>query len=60
LYGKLKLPRSISAESRSLLIALLSRSPTKRLGATPGEKGAEEIMKHEFFDDIDWDALYNK
>jgi hypothetical protein len=30
------------------------------LGATPGEKGAEEIMKHEFFDDIDWDALYNK
>lgn len=60
LYGKLKLPKSISSEVRSLLIALLSRNPSKRLGATPGERGALEIMRHPFFEGIDWQALYNR
>ena len=60
LYGKLKLPKSISGEVRSLLIALLSRNPSKRLGSTPGEQGAMEIMRHPFFEGIDWHALYNR
>ena len=57
LYGKLKLPKSISPEVRSLLIALLSRNPVKRLGSAPGEEGAYEIMSHPFFQGLDWEAL---
>ena len=60
LYGKLKLPKSISQEVRSLLISLLSRNPTKRLGSSPGEQGADEIMRHAFFNGINWDKLYNR
>jgi serine/threonine protein kinase len=54
------LPKSISQEVRSLLISLLSRNPTKRLGSSPGEQGADEIMRHAFFNGINWDKLYNR
>lgn len=57
LYGKLKLPRSIGQDVRSLLIALLNRNPNKRLGSTPGEEGARVIMRHSFFKDVDWQLL---
>ena len=60
LYGKLKLPRTISAELKDLLIALLHRTPTKRLGSAPGDDGALAIMKHPFFEGIDWPALMKK
>ena len=60
LYGKLKLPKSISPEVRDLLIALLSRNPTKRLGSTPGESGALEIMSHPFFKGVIWEKLCKK
>lgn len=33
LYGKLKLPRSISANARDLIMQLLNRSSKKRLGS---------------------------
>jgi serine/threonine protein kinase len=55
--GKLKLPRNFSLEAKSIIIGLLNRNPTKRLGAEPGEKGATEIMDHPFFNEIEWDAL---
>ena len=58
--GKLKLPRSISTEVRSLIISLLNRNPSLRLGNKPGEQGAEQIMKHAFFSDIDWDLVKAK
>ena len=35
--GKLKLPRNISADVKSLIIQLLNRNPTKRLGNKPGD-----------------------
>lgn len=60
LYGKLKLPKNISPDVKAILIALLNRNPSKRLGSSPGDKGALEIMKHPFFNDIDWKALYNR
>jgi serine/threonine protein kinase len=39
--GPLKLPRSISVEAKNLMVTLLNRNPTKRLGAGPD--GAAEI-----------------
>ena len=58
--GKLKLPRNISIEAKSLIIGLLNRNPTRRLGAQSGDEGAGEIMRHQFFSNIDWDALLKK
>jgi serine/threonine protein kinase len=55
--GKLKLPRNLSLEAKGLIIGLLNRNPTKRLGSQPGEMGAEEIMGHPYFQDIDWDKM---
>jgi serine/threonine protein kinase len=53
--GPLKLPRSISQEAKNLMVSLLNRNPTKRLGAGP--EGAAEIMKHKFFESINWDDV---
>ena len=56
--GPLKLPRSISSEAKNLMVSLLNRNPTKRLGAGP--EGAAEIMKHKFFESINWDDVMQK
>ena len=37
---------------KNLIVSLLIRNPSKRLGAGP--EGSEEIKKHPFFKDIDW------
>ena len=50
--GPLKLPNFLSEEARNFLIALLNRSPSKRLGSGPG--GAGDIKKHPFFKGINW------
>jgi len=60
LYGKLKLPKGIGEDIKSLLLGLLNRNPNKRLGSTPGDQGAFEIMTHPFFDNIDWSSLIKK
>lgn len=60
LFGKLSLPKTVSPELKALLMGLLHRTPNKRLGATPGEQGANDIMNHAFFADINWESLYNK
>ena len=41
-----------------LIVALLNRNPSKRLGAGPG--GADEIKKHPFFNGIDWEAVRDR
>lgn len=41
----------------NLIRKLLVRKPEERLGY---HKGATEIMNHDFFSSIDWDALYRK
>jgi len=56
--GPLKLPRSISTEAKNLMVSLLNRNPTKRLGAGP--EGALEIQRHPFFESINWDEVINK
>lgn len=60
LYGRLKLPKGLDPDVKSLLISLLNRNPTKRLGSAAGDQGALEIMSHKFFHNIDWEALIQK
>ena len=57
--GPLQVPSDMSSDALDLIVKLLNRDPRKRLGAGPGD--AEEIKKHPFFKDINWDdALQRK
>lgn len=58
LKAKLGMPSNLSDEAQSLLRALFKRNPQNRLGAGPN--GIQDIKNHEFFANIDWDALYRK
>ena len=55
---KLPFPRHFNEDARDLITQLLVFDPRKRLGA--GKDGAIKIKKHPFFDEIDWEALWNK
>ena len=57
-YGELKIPNFISEKGSDLLTKLLERDPNKRLGG--GLKDAQEIKEHPYFQDVDWDLIYNK
>merc|ERR1711881_812926 len=57
-FGKVRFPRdALSQEGRNFVKGLLNRNPAHRLGATDD---AEELKRHPFFADIDWDALTKK
>ena len=56
--GPLKLPNFLSEDARALLIALLNRNPSKRLGS--GTNGANDIKRHPFFRGLDWRAAENR
>ncbi|GAA6104975.1 ribosomal protein S6 kinase alpha-2 isoform X1 [Tachysurus ichikawai] len=58
LKAKLGMPQFLSPEVQSLLRSLFKRNPTNRLGAGPD--GVEEIKRHHFFSNIDWNKLYRK
>ncbi|CAG9787704.1 unnamed protein product [Diatraea saccharalis] len=58
LKAKLGMPSNLSEEAQSLLRALFKRNPQNRLGAGPN--GIEDIKNHEFFSNIDWEALLKK
>ena len=49
-------PLSFSEKACSVLRALLSVDPTKRLGVS----NVEDLKGHKFFSSIDWDKLFNK
>uniref|UniRef100_A0A8C6MCK9 protein kinase C n=1 Tax=Nothobranchius furzeri TaxID=105023 RepID=A0A8C6MCK9_NOTFU len=55
---EVRYPRFLSTEAISIMRRLLRRSPERRLGA--GERDAEEVKKHLFFRNIDWDGLLAK
>lgn len=58
LKGPLRMPsKGISEEAKDLIVKLLNRNPQKRLGYN-GD--AEEIKKHPFWKDIDFDEIYKK
>ncbi|KND95122.1 Serine/threonine-protein kinase SCH9 [Tolypocladium ophioglossoides CBS 100239] len=57
-FGKVRFPRdTLSQEGRNFVKGLLNRNPKHRLGATDD---AEELKRHPFFTDIDWDILAKK
>ncbi|CAA93901.1 serine/threonine protein kinase S6K family Sck2 [Schizosaccharomyces pombe] len=57
-FGKVRFPRGLlSVEARDLIKLLLNRNPKHRLGA---HGDVEEVMKHPFFDGIDWKKLAAK
>lgn len=58
LKTKLGMPENLSPEAQSLLRALFKRNPQNRLGAGPN--GINDIKKHEFFTNVDWDAFERK
>lgn len=57
-FGKVRFPRdTLSVEGRNFVKGLLNRNPKHRLGATDD---AEELKRHAFFADVDWDVLSKK
>lgn len=51
-------PIHMPPDSVSILHRLLTRDPTKRLGAGPTD--ADEIKAHPFFRDVNWDDMFHK
>lgn len=56
LEDPLRFPDDIDKDARHLLIQLLTRDPSQRMGST----GPAEIKAHAFFRDIDWKKLIAK
>uniref|UniRef100_A0A8C8M723 Ribosomal protein S6 kinase n=1 Tax=Oncorhynchus tshawytscha TaxID=74940 RepID=A0A8C8M723_ONCTS len=54
LKAKLGMPQFLSPEVQSLIRALFKRNPANRLD------GVEEIKRHNFFGNIDWNKLYRR
>ncbi|XP_051969717.1 ribosomal protein S6 kinase alpha-3 isoform X3 [Xyrauchen texanus] len=58
LKAKLGMPQFLSSEAQSLLRSLFKRNPSNRLGAGPD--GVEEIKRHTFYANIDWNKLFRR
>lgn len=56
-HGVLRFPPFLSDECKSLIVALLHRTPSKRCGST---NDVSDLKSHAFFADIDWDRMYAK
>lgn len=56
--GPLQVPEDISQTALDLIVKLLNRDPSKRLGAGPGD--AEEIKQHSFFKGINWEDVIER
>ncbi|KAJ1958104.1 hypothetical protein GGI12_004825 [Dipsacomyces acuminosporus] len=52
---KVNYPNYITPDAKDLIIRLLRKKPSQRLGHGPG--GLEKIKKHRFFRTINWDDL---
>ncbi|XP_073686416.1 ribosomal protein S6 kinase alpha-3 isoform X2 [Garra rufa] len=58
LKAKLGMPQFLSSDAQSLLRSLFKRNPSNRLGAGPD--GVEEIKRHPFYANIDWNKLFRR
>ncbi|KAJ3442547.1 non-specific serine/threonine protein kinase [Anaeramoeba flamelloides] len=56
LRSQIKVPYSVKDEARDLILKLLDRNPTTRLGSN----GSSDIKKHPFFSGLDWEKVYRK
>ena len=54
----LHLPNCFSDDAKDLIKKLVNVDPKKRIGAGPS--GIEELKKHAYFSEIDWDDLENR
>ncbi|CAD8196387.1 unnamed protein product [Paramecium octaurelia] len=55
--GPLKIPRSLSTEAKSFIVALLNRDPNKRLGAN---LDGEEVREHPWLASVNWKDCYDR
>ena len=51
----IRFPPYVSAAARDLVVRLLERKPTRRLGALAGRAG--DVKRHRWFEGFDWEAL---
>jgi len=58
LNGELRFPSYVSPDGQSLLEGLLTRDVDRRLGSGPD--GSNNVKKHSFFKDIDFDKMERK
>ena len=58
MYGELEFCGTtfMSSVVKDLLMKLLEKTPQERLGAS----GGQEIKDHQFFADVDWNAVFNQ
>lgn len=56
--GALKLPHYLSTDVKNLLIQLLNRNPTRRLGSSKNDAG--DIKTHPWFKSIDWEIALKR
>lgn len=56
-FGVLKFPKWLPEPCQDIITLLLQRDPSLRLGS---KKDVEDIKKHHFYDNLDWDKLYRK
>lgn len=56
--GPLRMPERLSKDVKDLIIKLLNKNPTKRLGA--GKKDSEELKTHPFFSDVNWESVLER
>ncbi|KAE9544201.1 hypothetical protein AGLY_001380 [Aphis glycines] len=50
-------PRYLSVDSKSVLVALLDKDASKRLGSLEANHSAEDVIRHPFFSSMDWSKL---
>ena len=58
LSDAIEYPSNMPRVTISLLQSLMNKMPTRRLGA--GSADAEEVKKHPYFANVDWDAFMRK
>lgn len=54
----IKIPEQLSEDAKDLISKLLEYEPNLRLGSGP--LGVQEIKDHFFFENVDWESVYNK
>ena len=55
--AELIIPNYISKKGQNLIRGLLVKNPSERLGS---KNDIEDIKNHPYFNDIDWDKIYNR
>jgi protein kinase A len=53
-----KFPSSFTENAQSVIAGLLTKSKSRRLGA--GNSGAKDVMRHPWFESVDWDKVLQK